>query len=625
MNRKLLIIASVVAVLTALAVTPAYAAGIVVNTDTDKDGLFIFDGQCGLREAIANADNDAATFPDCAAGSGTDTITFAANYTITLRNELAFTTAITITGNGAANTVIQANANPYTATYRVFEVRATGNLTLDGLTVQNGRCSGSCATSSFLGGGIYNNGGTLTVISSTLSVNQATAGGGIYNNGGTLTVISSTLSANLAHDAGGGMYNSGSSPTLTNVTFSDNGATDLAAFIGGGGGMYNSGGSPTLTNVTFSTNSAPFGGGMYNSGGSPTLTNVTFSDNSAFAGGGGGMYNSEGSPTLTDVTFSSNTAFSDGGGMYNYSSSPTLTNVTFSTNSAINYGGGGMYNYSSSPKLMNTLIANSASGGDCVNSALSALNGASSNNLIEGIGSNACGLTNGVNGNIIGQDPNLGPLANNGGFTQTHALLAGSPAIDAGTNTGCPATDQRGVTRPQGAACDIGAYEVEVDSTPLTVTPTNTPTSTPTETPMATATPTNTPTNTPTPTPAGFGCTPGFWKNHIILWPAPYLPTDKVVVVFSAASTYPNSIQNATLLQALSFTGGTNINGAAKNLLRAGVAALLNAQSGFGYPLTTQEVIDDVNEALATHNRTTMLALAKTLDSYNNALCPLPV
>src|SRR6266508_3697887 len=293
MNRKLLIIASVVAVLTALAVTPAYAAGIVVNTDTDKDGLFIFDGQCGLREAIANADNDAATFPDCAAGSGTDTITFAANYTITLRNELAFTTAITITGNGAANTVIQANANPYTATYRVFEVRATGNLTLDGLTVQNGRCSGSCATSSYLGGGIYNNRGTLTVISSTLSVNQATAGGGIYNNGGTLTVISSTLSANLAHDAGGGMYNSGSSPTLTNVTFSDN---------------------------------------------------------SAFAGGGGGMYNSEGSPTLTDVTFSSNTAFSDGGGMYNYSSSPTLTNVTFSTNSAINYGGG-MHNYSSSPIL----------------------------------------------------------------------------------------------------------------------------------------------------------------------------------------------------------------------------------------------------------------------------------
>src|SRR6266498_5212239 len=150
MNRKLLIIASVVAVLTALTVTPAYAAGIVVNTDTDKDGLFIFDGLCGLREAIANANNDAATFPDCSAGSGADTITFAANYTITLRNELAVTTAITINGNGAANTIVQASTcSPVTqpggctpATYRVLEVTGTGNLTLDGLTVRHGRCAG---------------------------------------------------------------------------------------------------------------------------------------------------------------------------------------------------------------------------------------------------------------------------------------------------------------------------------------------------------------------------------------------------------------------------------------------------------------------------------------------------
>src|SRR5215207_651614 len=158
MNRKLLIIASVVAVLTALTVTPAYAAGIVVNTDTDKDGLFIFDGQCGLREAIANATNDAATFPDCSAGSGADTITFAANYTITLRNELAVTTAITITGNGAANTIIQANANPNTATYRVLEVTGIGNLTLDSLTVRNGYCGGLCATNRNSGGGIDNAG-----------------------------------------------------------------------------------------------------------------------------------------------------------------------------------------------------------------------------------------------------------------------------------------------------------------------------------------------------------------------------------------------------------------------------------------------------------------------------------
>jgi hypothetical protein len=117
-----------------------------------------------------------------------------------------------------------------------------------------------------------------------------------------------------------------------------------------------------------------------------------------------------------------------------------------------------MYNRSwSSPTLTNTIIANSGSGGDCFNDT-STLNAASSNNLIQD-SLVACGLTNGVNGDIIGQDPALGALANNGGFTQTHALLAGSPAIDAGTNTGCPATDQRGITRPQGARCDIGAYE----------------------------------------------------------------------------------------------------------------------------------------------------------------------
>jgi len=162
----------------------------------------------------------------------------------------------------------------------------------------------------------------------------------------------------------------------------------------------------------------------------------------------------------------------------------------------------------------------------------------------------------------------------------------------------------------------MGAYEVEVDSTP-TVTPTDTPTNT--------STPTITPTDTLTPTPAGFGCTLGFWKNHQGLWPAPYTTGMHVVDVFSAASIYPNSIKNATLLKALSFTGGTNINGAANILLRAGVAALLNAQSGFGYPLTAQKVIDQVNAALATHNRATMLTLAKTLDGYNNALCPLPV
>jgi predicted outer membrane repeat protein len=425
----------------ALTFTPAHAAGIVVNTDTDKDGLYMFDGLCGLREAITNANNDAATYPDCAAGSGTDTITFAANYTITLRNELPITSAIIIDGNGAANTILQANASPKVATYRVFDVSDTGNLALDSLTVRNGMCEGSCANSGFNGGGIFN-GGSLTVSNSNISSNT-------------------TESTTFADEGGGGIFTRGST-TLTNVTFSSNSARK-------GGGIYVYGGnSTTLTNVTFSENPASFGGGMYNDSGSPTLTNVTFSGNSARLGGG--IYNDGGNPTLTNVTFSGNLAFyvdsGLGGGMYIDSGNPTLTNVTFSgnsTNSKREGTGGAIYNNTGNPTLTNTIVANSGGSGDCVGS----VNAASSNNLIED-SANACGLTNGASGNIIGSDPKLGSLADNGGFTQTIALQSGSPAINAGKDSSCPATDQRGISRPQGVHCDIGAFEVPAIHTTFT-------------------------------------------------------------------------------------------------------------------------------------------------------------
>ena len=274
---------------------------------------------------------------------------------------------------------------------RVFNI-TSGNVTLNKLTIANGNASGS-------------------------------SGGGIFNSG-TLTVTNSTISGNLADD-GGGMYNNSSSPTLTNVTFSGNSAT-----YGPGGGMYNNSSSPTLTNVTFSGNSA---------------TQV-----------GGGMFNqSSSNPTLTNVTFSGNWAYS-GGGMYNWvSSSPTLTNVTFRGNSATN-AGGGMYNtYLSSPTLKNVIIANSTSGGDCVNNSVT-LDASSSNNLIEDA-ANSCGLTDGSNGNIVGKDPLLGSLGSYGGATQTVPLLPGSPAINAGNAGACPLTDRRGVSRV--GACDIGAFE----------------------------------------------------------------------------------------------------------------------------------------------------------------------
>ena len=201
------------------------------------------------------------------------------------------------------------------------------------------------------------------------------------------------------------------------------------------------------------------GGGIYNNSSSPTLTNVTFSGNT---GGycGGGMYNYSSSPTLTNVTFSGNTSNYNGGGMYNMmlGSSPTLTNVTFSGNSAINNGGGIHNSNNSNPTLKNVILwGNTALYGSEISNFSSTPT--ISYSVVKG---SYTGTGN------ISSDPKLGALANNGGFTQTMALGAGSSAIDTGTNTGCPATDQRGVTRPQGSQCDIGAYEYDPNNDPIT-------------------------------------------------------------------------------------------------------------------------------------------------------------
>ena len=167
------------------------------------------------------------------------------------------------------------------------------------------------------------------------------------------------------------------------------------------------------------------------------------------------------------------------------------------------------------------------------------------------------------------------------------------------------------------------------------VAPTATPTNTPTNTPVPpTATPTNTPTNTPVPPTAtptntplppssGNGCTPGYWKQsqHRDSWePTGYSPYRKLNRVFDDTGY----LGNRTLLQALSFEGGSSLYGAKRTLLRAGVAAVLNAaHPDIDYPLTTGEVINSVNSALAGNDRATILSLADQLDNYNNLGCNL--
>lgn len=219
-----------------------------------------------------------------------------------------------------------------------------------------------------------------------------------------------------------------------------------------GGGIY-SNGILTVTNSTFSHNIAQNGGGIFIDQGTANIINSTFINNAA-TNVGGGIINWLGTVTVANSTFVGNLA-TQGGGIYNDVSSLTLVNSTFSQNSASH--GAGIYN-AGILDFANNILANSSSGSDCYNEFDAGEIEVGVNNLIEhnADSPNHCGTP------ALSEDPGLGPLADNGGFTQTMALLTDSPAIDAGNDSVCPASDQRGITRPQGLHCDIGAFEFNV-------------------------------------------------------------------------------------------------------------------------------------------------------------------
>ena len=263
------------------------------------------------------------------------------------------------------------------------------------------------------------------------------------DSGVSVSVSGMTISGGNSASYGGGIFNDGAL-TVTDCTFTSNSATY------DGGGIYTYG-ALTVTDSTFTNNSGTYyGGGIFTLSTTVSVSGSTFTSNSAPDGGGGGIANYFYSTlTLTNSTFTSNSA-PDGGGIYNYSMA-TVTNCTVRGNTSQN-AGGGIYNVGNLT-LDNTIVANSPSGSDVAN--LATLTG--SHNLIE---DGSGGLAD-----TIVADPMLGPLADNGGPTQTMALLPGSPAIDAGiAGAGIPATDQRGALRGPaglnaGTAVDIGAYE----------------------------------------------------------------------------------------------------------------------------------------------------------------------
>jgi hypothetical protein len=346
-----------------------------------------------------------------------------------------------------------------------------GSLTIAASTISSNQGTGGSGGLGWnveavgVAGGLYN-GGTLTVTGSTLSGNSADSGGGIEN-GGTLMVSNSTLSGNSA-DSGGGIENGGTL-MVSNSTLSGNSATGAYGF---GGGIDN-GGTLTVSNSTLSGNSGFVGGGIDN-GGTLTVSNSTLSGNSGFVGGG---IDNGGTLTVTGSTLSGNSL---GGGIYTQGTHPvTLTNVTLTANRASIIGGGGLDVNSGSPVLHNTLIAGNFRGatGTTAGDVYGPLDASGDYNLI-GDGTGMTGLSDGVNGNIVGSaaapiDPLLGPLQDNGGPTWTHALLAGSPALNAGNPAQLGVADQRGVIRSGGV--NIGAYQASatafVLSAPDTVDP----------------------------------------------------------------------------------------------------------------------------------------------------------
>jgi CSLREA domain-containing protein len=232
----------------------------------------------------------------------------------------------------------------------------------------------------------------------------------------------------------------------------------------GGGGIRNLGGTLAVTAVTLTNNQAEDGGAIFNDG-PATLRNTTLSGNRAL-GNGGGLYNS-GAATLNNLTIAENSADDDASGGGN---------------------GGGIFVQSGTVTVSNTIVGDNTDKGaapkhnDCSGTLTSA-----GYNLIED--TTGCTIGGSTTGNITGVNPRIEPLADNGGPTFTHALRKNSPAVDAGNpaapgsgGTACEATDQRGVTRPQGPRCDIGSFEREGPAAgpkclgvPVTITGTNGP------------------------------------------------------------------------------------------------------------------------------------------------------
>jgi hypothetical protein len=373
------------------------------------------------------------------------------------------------------------------------------------LVIEGSAITGNTAVNA--GGGVRNAGGTAELTGATIAANVSTGTGNLARGGGlanqavpvdaAMTVTGGVVSGNVTSGVGGGGIDNAASTgrtatlALTGVASRDNRAVGVEHFRGLGGGIQNSffrgvqeGTARLIVDRSAITgNSAVNGGGISNGfdlAGTyaleATFTASEVSDNTAAGdafqvGNGGGLYNLNGTLTVANSTVSGNAATGTGSpisglggglmssGLSGNRGSVNLVGSTIAGNQAAAAGSGifaAPFDGPVDTRLVNTVVAGNAGGG-CAVSPPEVESGG--HNLEDG---DTCQLA--APTDLVNTGPRLGALLANGGTTRTHALLPGSPAIDSGDDAACAAppiggVDQRGVARPQGSACDRGAYE----------------------------------------------------------------------------------------------------------------------------------------------------------------------
>jgi CSLREA domain-containing protein len=439
---------AVICVTLALAASPAAAAATITVTTTAD--VVANDGKCSLREAITAADAktpSGAAAGECPAGTGHDKIELIGGTYELTKGHLNISSGVTLDGSGVAATTISANGAD-----RAIDVLAGGQLTVSALTLTGGHAPdganaapGPTPPTVGAGGGAIDSAGTLTLRDAALVGNVSGAGGSDPSNPG---------GAGAGGGNGGALLSTGPALTLIDTTISGNragsgGSGQAAGGLGGaGGGIYSTSPVVTISGSTISGNHAGDGGpggfvhGSGNSGGGLELINAGVA-----------------ATTITNTTIVSNATGSDGsgGGPHPGSNGGALE---LRGTSAV---GGGTATLGNVTIARNTTLLGSAGGGDvqsfgALTVANSVIDGSCAGSITDG-GHNLS-TRGGCPG--VGVDPQLGPLRDNGGATSTMLPAAGSPLIDAvpAIGAGCPSTDQRGVPRPQGRACDAGAVEL---------------------------------------------------------------------------------------------------------------------------------------------------------------------